>query len=280
MNLQALVRLVALGCYLCLVLPAMWLAILFRLVHWAFRLVGVPNRWLPLDVISYLFARGVLVLTGMEPEILGRERVPLDATIFMPNHSSGLDPFLLTGTSPVNAVFVFKRELMYLFPPVFLLGRFYGHIPISRSKRDSAINSLSKAAKKIAKYRRSVCIFPEGTRSQDGALLPLKSGPFYMAAEAGVPVTPVYIKGAFELMSKGQMVPSRPGRVVVEYLAPIPWCADHEELKRAVDQSLHRAAERWTNRAPKKGGGYGIGWCAVPVAAFVLVALKLKTLLM
>lgn len=91
------------------------------------------------------------------------------------------------------------------------MGWIYGHIPIVRSKRESAINSLSKAAKKISKYHRSVCIFPEGTRSSDGKVMTLKSGPFYMAEEARVAVTPVYIYGAHTLMNKGQILPSQGG---------------------------------------------------------------------
>jgi 1-acyl-sn-glycerol-3-phosphate acyltransferase len=168
-SFATIVRLAAMVSYLCLVLPVMWMLTVFRLVHGSLRKLGLPNRWLPLDVVSWLFSRGVLFFSGVEVEIRGAQNVAkLPVTVFMPNHSSGLDPFLVTGTAPMNPVFVFKRELIFYFPPVFLMGWIYGHIPIVRSKRESAINSLSKAAKKISKYHRSVCIFPEGTRSVDG----------------------------------------------------------------------------------------------------------------
>jgi 1-acyl-sn-glycerol-3-phosphate acyltransferase len=151
MTPASILRFASLASYLCLVLPVMWSLTWLRLVHGLLRKLGLPNRWLPLDVVSNLFGRGVLFLAGVEVDVRGRAGVPRDVTIFMPNHASGLDPFLMTGTAPMNPVFVFKRELIFYFPPVFFLGYIYGHIPISRGKRDSAINSLSKAAKKVSK---------------------------------------------------------------------------------------------------------------------------------
>ncbi len=151
MRPSAVIRFVALSSYLCLVLPLMWALTWLRLFHGLLRKMGLPNRWLPLDIVSCVFSRGVLFLSGVEVDVRGRSQVPKDVTIFMPNHASGLDPFIVTGTAPMNPVFVFKRELMFYFPPVFLMGYIYGHIPISRTKRDSAIDSLNKAARKISK---------------------------------------------------------------------------------------------------------------------------------
>ena len=71
-------------------------------------------------------------------------------------------------------------------------------------------------------YGKNICVFPEGTRTSTGRMLPLKSGPFYMAEEGKCAVTPIYIYGAYDLMSKGAIVPSHGGVVVVEYQQQIP----------------------------------------------------------
>ena len=162
----------------------------------------------------------------------------------MGNHSSGLDPFIVTSQAPINPTFIFKRELMLYFPPIFVLGWLFGHIPIARTKRESAINSLRKAAKKMKKYERTICIFPEGTRAKDGKLQPLKSGGFYMALDAApILITPVYIKGAFELMSKGEIVPKEKGAVFCEFQEPIlvNEGMEVEDIKKLVAASLENA---------------------------------------
>lgn len=59
---------------------------------------------------------------------------------------------------PSALKFVFKKSLLLWAPFIMVLAWFYGHIPINRGNRQSAINSLIEAGKKIAKYKRSVYI--------------------------------------------------------------------------------------------------------------------------
>jgi 1-acyl-sn-glycerol-3-phosphate acyltransferase len=90
-----------------------------------------------------------------------------------------------------------------------------------------------------------------------------------MAQEARVAITPVYIKGALDLMSKGQLLPSRPGVVTVEYLKPIEFRGqDHEALKGEVERSLKEAEARWAGKK-QRAGGYGLGWCLIPILLLV-----------
>lgn len=89
---------------------------------------------------------------------------PLESTVLMYSHASNLDPFIIMGWGPF-CKFIFKRSLLYSIPPVFVIAKLYGHIPIDRTNRDSAINSLSQAGKQMAKFKRSVWnfikIFPQ-----------------------------------------------------------------------------------------------------------------------
>jgi 1-acyl-sn-glycerol-3-phosphate acyltransferase len=115
----------------------------------------------------------------------------------MCSHASNLDPLVVMASSPVTVKFIFKQSLLVLFY-IFGLAYFYGnalsvlilmfigHIPINRSKREKAIQSLIKAGKKIAKYNRAIGIFPEGTRSHTGALQEFKKGPFHLVVDAGI----------------------------------------------------------------------------------------------
>lgn len=117
-------------------------------------------------------------------------------------------------------------------------------------------------------------------RPAAGKLLPLKSGPFYMAVEAkGGTVTPVYIHGTSTLMVKGALVPARKGVVVVEYLQPIACDGmDHDKLKEAVSKSLTDAQMRWAGERVR-AGGYSAAWGAVPIATLVYALLWLRNAL-
>ena len=76
-----------------------------------------------------------------------------------------------------------------------------GYIPVNRSNRERSIKSMEAAGARI-RSGISVCVFPEGTRSKDGSILPFKKGPFMVAIAAGVPIVPVAIEGALDVNPK------------------------------------------------------------------------------
>ena len=102
----------------------------------------------------------------------------------MSNHESNLDPPVLISGIPIPAVFLAKKEVKWMVP-VGWAAMMAGTIFIDRSNRERAINSLHRAAPEI-RGGKSVVIFPEGTRTRTGELLPFKKGGFVMAEEAGV----------------------------------------------------------------------------------------------
>jgi len=187
-----------------------------------------------------LIPNGLLLFPKITTQ--GERCIPRDeAVILMYNHSSNLDPFLLLGYSPLAVKFVFKKSLLYTVPYIFILAWLYGHIPIDRSRREAAINSLTSAGKKIAKYQRSVCIAPEGKRSPNGKLQAFKKGPFYLAKEAGVNIVPVVFFNAFSLWPSGQWLPFC-GEIVIRFLPPIKpdETQDIESLSNLVRQEMLR----------------------------------------
>jgi 1-acyl-sn-glycerol-3-phosphate acyltransferase len=85
-------------------------------------------------------------------------------------------------------------------------------------------------------------VFPEGTRSPDGRLLPFKKGPFHLAMEAGVPVVPITVVGSYEAWPKGRMA-LHSGEIIVRFHAPIDphQFTNKEELLAAVRSAIHGA---------------------------------------
>jgi len=139
--------------------------------------------------------------------------------VFLPTHTSNLDPGVLAIVLTQPLLWVFKKELAKI--PIFgwVLMQF-GQIKIDRSDVKQARSSMSDAGNVIA-GNTSVVVFPEGTRSKDGKLKALKKGGFHMALELGLPIVPIRIHGSYELFPYGAQT-VRPGCVVVELFDPIP----------------------------------------------------------
>ena len=80
-----------------------------------------------------------------------------------------------------------------------------GHFFVDRQNHKKAIQSLDRAKKSMIKNPRSIIIYPEGTRSSDGSILPFKKGGLIMALKMGVPVVPIAIIGTRESMQKKRL---------------------------------------------------------------------------
>jgi 1-acyl-sn-glycerol-3-phosphate acyltransferase len=93
-------------------------------------------------------------------------------------------------------------------------------VPLERANRGQSLPAVEQAAKTLADGR-SFIIFPEGTRSRTGELLPFKKGGFVMALQAQVPVVPVAVSGSSRALKRGSMV-IRASTIRVEFAPPIP----------------------------------------------------------
>ena len=138
--------------------------------------------------------------------------------VYMANHVSMIDPFALAPVLPLSTLFVSKKSL-FRIPFIGWGMTAGGFIPIDRSDRTKAIESLDNAAEKI-RSGRALILFVEGTRSRDGKLGAFKKGPFHLALRAGVPVVPVAISGSRALCPPGSFV-LHGGDVRVSFAPPI-----------------------------------------------------------
>ena len=121
--------------------------------------------------------------------------------IFASNHASLIDiPLLLIAVNRYT-VFIAKSELSKI--PIFksILDR-AGFIFVDRKNNDSAVKSMNNLMEDIKKIPRSVAIFPEGTRTSDGDLLPFKKGAAIFAINTDIPVIPVAISGTYSWSKK------------------------------------------------------------------------------
>jgi 1-acyl-sn-glycerol-3-phosphate acyltransferase len=186
------------------------------------------------------WSRSILAVSGVRVSISGIERIDADRPyIFMSNHQSNFDIPVLLGHLPVQFRWLAKAEL-FRIPFFGRAMRGAGYISIDRSDRESAFESLQKAAEKI-RQGVSVLIFPEGTRSLDGTLTPFKKGGFVMAIGARVPIVPVAIRGTYDIMPKNTML-IHPRDVAVDIGEPIDTAGfsfeSKEELMDAVRSAI------------------------------------------
>ena len=147
--------------------------------------------------LAYLGVR----LAGVKVEVQGLDALPRRNYIFMSNHVSNLDPPVYIPRIPGRCSVLVKKELFRL-PILGTAMTMAELVPVDRSNREAAIESIRTAAD-VLRHGLSMVIFPEGTRSLDGRLLPFKKGPFHLAMETSVPVVPVTILGTAECWPKG-----------------------------------------------------------------------------
>jgi 1-acyl-sn-glycerol-3-phosphate acyltransferase len=186
-----------------------------------------------------------------------RGRWPSDrrAYVVVSNHQSMLDVLTLARL-PREMKWVAKAEL-FRVPWIGWLFRLSGDIPVDRGDPGSGREAMARA-RRYLEAGMHVMLFPEGTRSRDGSLLPFKPGAFRLAVEARAPILPVAVSGSAEGMPKGSPW-VRPARVAVRILEPVETAglgeADVGSLAERVRGLLAGAVAEL--RAPAGAGAAG-----------------------
>jgi 1-acyl-sn-glycerol-3-phosphate acyltransferase len=134
------------------------------------------------------------------------------------NHESYADIFLISHL-PWEMKWMAK-DALFRIPFMGWTMRLAGDIPVRRGARGSGAAALAACRDRLAK-RVSVMIFPEGTRSKGGELLPFKDGAFALAVDAGAPILPIVVAGTRHAMAKHSFR-FRSARAVARVLPPIP----------------------------------------------------------
>lgn len=183
---------------------------------------------------AWLLARASLVRVV----VTGRELAPAGQSfVILTNHQGAYDILALYGYLRRQFRWVMKAELRRI-PFLGWACQAIGHIFVDRGNSRAAVASLDAARSKL-QDGVSVLIFPEGTRSVDGRLLPFKKGGFVMARQLGLPILPVSISGSAQVLPPRCLFP-RPGTIRVALHPPVDPMAfdDLSALMAAVRETI------------------------------------------
>lgn len=198
------------------------------------------------DWVSYyvgiFLGRSITWASLSTAKVVGAEKLEKGKSyIFVANHSSSFDVFLILGWIGHNIRWVMKKELTKI--PVFgWAARVSGQIAVDRSDSQAAIDSINAARSQLTKGV-SVIFFPEGTRSRTGRLQPFKKGAYHFAFDMDFDVVPVAIKGAYKVKTPGKFFGS-PGKIELIIHEPVK-IAQHsrEEMRLLIDETRNKIAE-------------------------------------
>ncbi len=176
----------------------------------------------PLVLVVYV------VLFGLR--CWGRNKLPKQGGVLVcGNHQCTMDPIMISLCCDRPPSHLARRTLFTSRLIEWFL-RFWGAIPLEREGR--GIGGVKEAVRRL-QLGDVVCLFPEGTRTSDGEMKPLKAGFCMIARRAGVPILPVGFDGAFQSWPRGQTLPC-PGYIhyVVGDLIPV------ELIESMTDEQL------------------------------------------
>ena len=152
-------------------------------------------------IVKY-WARAIFFSASVKIKIMGLDNLDTQKNyIFAANHSSSLDIPLMLGFIPFWIVPVSKIELKWI-PFLGWAMQMAGHIFIDRRNHERAIATISETKESLLETPRSVLLFPEGSRTNDGNIQPFKSGGISLGISTGMPIVPVALIGTFESLNK------------------------------------------------------------------------------
>jgi 1-acyl-sn-glycerol-3-phosphate acyltransferase len=193
------------------------------------------------DFMYWVFIGALRVtmrIAGIRIRVEGTENIPPGVCVFASNHASNIDPVALVPNIPRRVALLAKKEV-FSVPILSKALHLAKLVPVDRADREAAAESVDTAVKYL-KEGLSFLVYPEGTRSPDGHLLPFKKGTFVMAIRAGVPVVPVSLASTQRLLRKGDWT-IHPGDVVVRYGPPVDaseYSPDQRDMLRQRVQDL------------------------------------------
>lgn len=159
-------------------------------------------------------------LFGMKLKVYGMENIDFKKPhIFMANHASLIDAPLLFLILPIP-VRIFPKKELFKIPVIGKGMERVGFIPVDRSDSNKGRMAIEKGVEMIKEKGWSFLIFPEGTRTWNGNLLPFKKGGFILSIKSGLPIVPITIKGTREMLPRGKFSIKK-GAVEVKFHEPI-----------------------------------------------------------
>lgn len=241
-------------------------AFAFNLTFWVgtvvFGIAGLPFLLTPRRTamrFGRFWAQAVLwalkVIVGLDGEIRGRKNIPSGACLIAMKHQSMWDTLMLPPLLGDPAV-VIKRELQFV-PFYGWYATRAGSIFIDRKGGAGALRRMMADAKRATAAGRPVVIFPQGTRTAPGAPVtaetPYQPGIAALYRELGVPLVPVAVNSGLYWGRRAFM--KRPGRIVAEFLEPIPPGLPRREVMATLENRIEAATAALEQEAGYRGSG-------------------------
>ena len=203
------------------------------------------GRWWSRSVLD--LARAI---AGVEYELRGTEHLPRSPAIIAMKHQSAWDTLAV----PVligDVAIVLKRELLWI-PCYGWYASKAGMIPIDRGAGATALKAMLRRARAVVAQGRSIVIFPEGTRTAIGTKRAYHPGVAALYTQLELPVVPVALNSG--LFWPRRRFLKRPGRIVVEALAPLPPGLERRTFLTELQSRIETATERLVAEAslPKR----------------------------
>jgi len=196
--------------------------------------IGYRAAWLILHVFFGLYLRW---------KVYNRERVPLTGPVILAaNHASFFDPPLV-GTALPRGIHYLARESLFRFPVLGSVLRYWDAVPVNREGGGAGLKIILDRLLDGA----AIILFPEGTRSPDGNLLPARSGIGLTVIKSKAPVVPVRIFGSHRAYGRKHWFP-RPRKVIVKFGYPIDFSAAREEARTAPKPRLKEIYQEVSER--------------------------------
>ena len=175
-------------------------------------------------------------------EAYGLENLPEeDGFVFFPNHQGMFDVLVFLQTCPRPFAFVMKKEASNIIL-LKQVSQALGSYAMDRADIKQSLQVINHVAEDV-KNGKNFLIFPEGTRSKDGNMIPFKEGSMKMASKTGCPIIPIAITNSAQIW-EAHLPYIRPAHVIVEYGAPIyPKELSKEDQKFLGSYAQHKIQE-------------------------------------
>lgn len=192
------------------------------------------------DWIVKRFGRVWVFASGMRMEVSGLENVEEGTPyIVVANHRSNIDIMVLTAALPIPIRFLSKIEV-FKFPLLGGAMRGVGMIPLDREMGRRELSFIIRRTRSLVAEGRSLVVFPEGTRSITGEMLPFKTGAIHIAARAGCPILPVAVQGTGAVWPPQSSL-IRGGPVSVKVMPPIHLTKQASRQSKATVGEIRRS---------------------------------------
>ncbi|MDA7947783.1 MAG: 1-acyl-sn-glycerol-3-phosphate acyltransferase [Hyphomicrobiaceae bacterium] len=220
--------------------------VVFYIVSTLFLVLGSwlllgPRSWAMAGLAAHgstcVWLLKVIVGTGLE--VRGHENLPRGPVLVASKHQSAWDTFALVPLLHDPAI-IMKRELMWI-PFYGWFSAKFGMIFVRREAGASALRQMARDAADRIAAGRHILIFPEGTRREPGAPPAYKPGALYLYGQLDVPCCPVALNSG--LYWPRRSMQRYPGKIVVQFLEPIPAGLPRKEFAKRLERAIETASD-------------------------------------